>query len=128
MSSKFKNAMAVGIATGVCVAGTFAIATASPAWAATTLPNVASVKAAAAMQVTDVYYRRGYARHGYARHGYYGRGYYGRRYYGGGGGYYNPGAAAAAGAALGLFGAAAGAAAASQYYYGAPGYYGYYPY
>jgi hypothetical protein len=108
-----KNAMVVGIAAVVSVAGAFAIATASPSWATTTLPNVAAVKAAASIQVSDVrYYRRGYARHGYARHGYYCRGYYG-------GGYYDPGAAAAAGVALGLFGAAAGAAAA-PYYYGGP--------
>jgi hypothetical protein len=126
MSSKMKNSMAVGIAAIVGVAGAFAIVTASPSWAAATLPNVAAVKAAASIKVTDVrYYRRGYGRQGYARHGYYGRGYYRRGYYGGG--YYDPGAAAAAGVALGLFGAAAGAAAA-PYYYGGPGYYGYPPY
>jgi hypothetical protein len=117
MSSKMKNSMAVG------VVGAFAIATASPSWAATALPNVAAVKAAASNQVTDVrYYRRGYVRHGY-----YGRGYFRRGYYGGG--YFDPGAAAAAGVVLGLFGAAAGAAAAAPYYYGSPGYYGgYYGY
>jgi hypothetical protein len=108
MSTKImKNTMLIGMAAVVSVVGTFAIATASPSWAATSLPNVAEVKAAASIQVNDVrYYRRGYARHGYARHGYYRRGYYG-------GGYYDPGAAAAAGVALGLFGAAAGAAAAA---------------
>jgi hypothetical protein len=59
-----KNAMAVGVAAVVGVAGAFAIATASPSWAAATLPNVAAVKAAASSQVTDVrYYRRGYTRH-----------------------------------------------------------------
>jgi hypothetical protein len=120
MSSKtMKNARAVGVAAVLGVAGAFAVAIASPSWAAATLPNVAAVKTAASIQVTDVrYYRRGYARHGYYRRGYYGRG------------YYDPGAAAAAGVALGLFGAAAGAAAA-PYYYGAPGYYapyGYYGY
>lgn len=112
-----KNTMLIGMAAVVSVVGAFAIATASPSWAATSLPNVAAVKAAASIQVSDVrYYRRGYARHGYYRRGYYG------------GGYYDPGAAAAAGVALGLFGAAAGAAAAGPYYYGGPGYYGYPPY
>jgi hypothetical protein len=125
MSSRtMKKAMAVSVAAVLGVAGAFAVATASPAWAAATLPNVAAVKTAAPIHVTDVrYYRRGYARHGYYRRGYYRRGYYG-------GGYYDPGAAAGAGVALGLFGAAAGAAAA-PYYYGAPGYYapyGYYGY
>jgi hypothetical protein len=52
--------MAVGIAAVVGVAGAFAIATGSLAWAAETVQNVDAVKAAVSIQVTDVrYFRRG---------------------------------------------------------------------
>jgi hypothetical protein len=96
MSTKtMKHAMALA-AGGALIAGTVAIATASPSSAMPVLSNTAAVTTAASNYVTDIrYYRRGYYGRGYGRgyygrgyrRGYYGRGYYGRRYYGGGYGY-----------------------------------------
>jgi hypothetical protein len=55
-----RNSMAVGIAAVVGVAGAFAIAMKSLVWAAETVQNVAAVKAAVSIQVTEVrYFRRG---------------------------------------------------------------------
>jgi hypothetical protein len=77
MSTKtMKNAMALGTAPILGVAGAVVIATASPSWAMSVPANTAAVSTAASNQVTDVhYYRRGYHRQCCYRRGYYGRAY-----------------------------------------------------
>jgi hypothetical protein len=89
MSSKLtKNAMVLA-ASALSVAGAVAIVTAGPSRAAPSVTGTAALKAAASIQVTDVYYRRhGYYHHGYYGRRYYGHGYYRRRYYGYGYPYY----------------------------------------
>ncbi len=75
MSSKTMNYAAL-VAGALGVAGVVAIATANPSRAAPIASNVATVKTAAATQLSDVrYYRRGYYRRGYYGHRYYRRGY-----------------------------------------------------
>jgi hypothetical protein len=89
MSTKTtKNAMALGAAAILGVAGPVVITPASPSWAMPVLSGTAAVRTAASNQITDVrYYRHRYYRHRYYGRGDYGRGYYGRGYYRRGYGY-----------------------------------------